>query len=139
MENWVEVDSCKFRRTHSDGVDVITMGHGTIAQANEMADGVERGGGVRTEEDTGEGGVPVAHHFPGPALPAQETLGEVAGQAASGGLAVPTAEADREPVAGGSEELPSLRVGVREDAIAILQRALQLFVYGAACAPEAGG
>lgn len=94
--------------------------HGTTAQADEMADGVERGGGIRAEEDTGKGGMPVADDFPCSTLPTQETMGEVAGQAADGGLAVSTAQKDRKPMACGSEELPSLGIGLRENAISLL-------------------
>ena len=55
------------------------FGHGTIAQTNEMADGVERGGGIRDEASSGQGGVPVAVDIPGSALSPKEALGAVAG------------------------------------------------------------
>ena len=76
------------------------LGHGTIAQADEMADGVERGGGVHDEAFTSQSGMPVADDFPGAALPAQEAVVGMAGERPLGGLAVSTAKADREPVAG---------------------------------------
>lgn len=58
---------------------MIHLGHGTIAQANEMADGVERGGGVRGEACAGESGVPMVVGIPGSTLSAEEALAAVAG------------------------------------------------------------
>ena len=55
-------------------VNVIVVNHGTIAQADEMADGVERGGGVCDEEIARQGGVPVVVGFPGSTLSTQETV-----------------------------------------------------------------
>jgi len=96
-----ERDSCKLSRTHKAGVDVVTIRHGTIAQADEMADGMERGGGIRDEKTAGQSGMPMAEHFAGPALPNPETMAGLAGQTANGGLALSTTETNGEPVAFG--------------------------------------
>lgn len=80
-------------------------GHGTIAQADEMADGVERGGGVHDEAFASQSGMPVADDIPGSALSAQEAVVGMAGERPCGGLAVSTAEADWKPVAAGGQKL----------------------------------
>ncbi len=46
-----------------------SLSHGTTAQANEMADGVERDGGVRDETPSSESGVPVVDDFPNSVIP----------------------------------------------------------------------
>ena len=113
-------------------------GHGTITQTNEMADGVERGGGVRDEAFAGESRVPVVDDFPSPTVSLEEEVAGVAGETTHGGVVVPTTETNREPVADGSKELSSDGTGVCENTISIFQRVLQLFVYGATSSPEAG-
>jgi hypothetical protein len=76
------------------------LGHGTIAQENEMADGVERHGGVCDKASAGESSMSVADDFPHSALSTQETVVGVAGKAACSRLALPAPQTSGISMAG---------------------------------------
>ncbi len=84
-------------------------GHGTITQADEMANGVECDGGIRGEEVAGFGGVSVAVDLTGATVSAEETMAAMAREEAERGVAVSTTETNGESMACGGEGLSASR------------------------------
>ena len=90
---------------------LYTVGHEirTVAQANEMADGVECDDGIRHQEDTGGSGVPVVVRFSRSVVSPPETVVRVARQEAVGRVALSTSQARGIPMASGGQKFSSFR------------------------------
>ena len=79
----------------------------TVTQENEMADGMERGGGICDQEAASEGGHAVVGDIAGSIVPFKEALVELARQEAIRRLALSQAQTNRIAMAAGIDAVSS--------------------------------